>query len=195
MKKTSLAALALLSFALGCAPAPALSPSTSAPLARAPLVAEDGASRSFEALAGDAPYTVLVFISADCPCLGAHLDRLRALHATYAPRGAQFFAVDSEVGASPARAAADREALALPFPVLVDSDATLANLLGAEYATYTVVADREGRIHYRGGIDSDKQKLRDDAKHYVTDALDDLFAGRALRRATGKALGCSLRKW
>lgn len=176
-----------------CVRAPA-SPSA-APLNGATLVASDGGAKALDAITAHAPYTVMVFISAECPCLDAHLDRLRALHGAYADKGVQFFAVDSEVGGSPERAAAEARSLALPFPVLVDGGAKLANAVGAEYATYTIALDREGRVRYRGGIDSDKRKLHDDATRYVADALDDLLAGREPRRTEGKALGCSLRKW
>lgn len=181
----------LLMLLVGCghaAPVPAT-------VGSATLTAQDGVGRPLQEIASKAPLTVLVFISADCPCLAAHLDRLRAMAATYSPRGVQFFGVDSEVGASPERAASEAQSLALPFPVLVDPGAKLANAVGAEYATYTVVVDREGRVHYRGGIDTDKRKLHDDATTYVADALDDLLAGKPPRRAEGKALGCSLRKW
>lgn len=159
------------------------------------LVAEDGGARGFDRLVAKAPYTVVVFVSAECPCLNAHLGRLRELAAMYAPRGVQFLAVDSEIGATPARAKATERELALPFPVLVDEGARLADAFGAEYATFTVVLDRELNVRYRGGIDSDKRKLHEDATPYLRDSLDDLLAGRAPRRAEGKALGCVLRRW
>lgn len=158
------------------------------------LVAPDG-ERPLSEIAQRAQLTVLVFIAADCPCLHAHLARLRDLAASYAPKGVQFLAVDSEVGATPARAAAAKRELELPFPVVIDERARLANALGAEYATFTVVLDRDARVRYRGGIDSDKRKLHDGATPYVRDALDDLLAGKPPRRAEGKALGCVLRKW
>lgn len=150
---------------------------------------------SVEHLAEKAPLTVAVFVSAECPCLHAHLERLRGIAAEYAPRGVQFVGVDSEVGGSLDRAKKIERDLALPFPVLVDTEAAFADAVGAEYATYTVVLDREGRVRYRGGIDSDKRKMHDDATAYLRDALDDLLAGRAPRRTQGKALGCVLRKW
>jgi peroxiredoxin len=184
----ALAALAMLVALGGCrhAPPPAIPAALSAP---------DGARRTLAELAAAAPVTVLVFVSEDCPCLGAHLERLRALAGTYAARGVRFYGVDSEVGATPERAAAAAKALGLPFPILVDPGARLANELGAEYATFTVIVDRAGRPRYRGGLDSDRRKLHEDAAPYVADAIDDLLAGRPPRRAEAKTLGCSLRKW
>lgn len=159
------------------------------------LTAPDGSARALRDVARAAPLTVAVFIAADCPCLDAHLERIRALATSYGARGVQFVAIDSEVGGTPARAAEAGKTLRLPFPVLVDERAELADAVGAEFATYTVVVDREARVLYRGGIDSDKRKLHGDATPYVADALEDALAGRPVRRSEGRALGCSLRKW
>ena len=82
-----------------------------------------------------------------------------------------------------------------PFPIVLDRGGRLADAVGADYATYSVVVDRQGRIHYRGGIDTDKTHLHVDATPYLRDALDDLLAGRSPRVAEGKTLGCSLAKW
>ena len=46
----------------------------------------------------------------------------------------------------------------------------------------------------RGGFDSDKTELTPDAHFFVRDALDDLLAGRPVRAAEGKTLGCTLRR-
>jgi hypothetical protein len=58
-----------------------------------------------------------------------------------------------------------------------------------------VVLDGEGRVRYRGGIDSDRTHLHEDATPFLRLALDDLLAGRPPRVAEGKTLGCSLQKW
>lgn len=187
MNTCSMLLLAALSLA-GCASRPA-------PATAVALTSSGGAARAYRDLVAAAPYTVFVFVSADCPCLDAHLERLREIATAYRARGVQFVAVDSEVGATTERAAAEAARFELPFPVMIDAGAHLANALGAEFATYTVVVDRSGEVHYRGGIDSDKRRLHSDTIPYLRDALDDLLAGKAPRRAEGKTLGCSLRKW
>lgn len=159
------------------------------------LLSDDGARKELRTIAAKAPFTVMVFVSAECPCLHAHLERIRELAAAYSPRGIQFLAIDSEVGGSAERAKAIQKDLELPFPVLTDEKARLAEVFGAEYATYTVIVDRGLNVRYRGGIDSDKRKLHGTATSYVREALDDLLAGKPPRRTEGKALGCVLRKW
>ena len=68
----------------------------------------------------------------------------------------------------------------------------MAESLGAEFASHTVVVDAAGQIRYSGGIDSDSTRLHDDAKLYLRDALDDLLAGKRPRVARSEALGCAL---
>ncbi len=170
---------------------PAAAPAT--PPAPPVLDAVDGSPASFADLTRRSPWTVVVFVSRSCPCVAAHWDRLEALAKTYQPRGVQFAVVDPEVDTTAQSLAT--EARDYSVPVYRDEGARLANALGAEYATYTVIADRDGRPHYRGGLDSDKMTLHPDARLFVRDALEDLLAGREPRVAEGKALGCMLRKW
>jgi peroxiredoxin len=145
--------------------------------------------------AGDARLTVLVFFADHCPCQAAHDARLRDLYAAYRPRGVEFFAVDSEVGATAERDAAEAAHRAYPFPILIDHGGGLAKTLGADYATESYVLDRAGMVRYHGGLDSDKRNLHDDATPYLKEALDDLLDGKPPRRAESKALGCALQTW
>lgn len=139
--------------------------------------------------------TVLVFYAKQCNCLSAHDARLLDLYGRYHGRGVAFLFVDSEVGANQAQDEAEVRGRGYPFPVVVDRGAKLADAVGAEYSTYTVVLDEGGRVRYHGGIDSDKSHLHDDATPYLADAIDDLLAGRAVRPPTNEGLGCALRKW
>lgn len=138
-------------------------------------------------------YSVVIFFSIDCHVLAVHDERVRRLAAAYAARNVRFWAVDSETGSTLDRDRAEAERRRYPFPILLDQDGALARSLGAIYAGYTVILDREGNIRYRGGIDSDRVRLRDDVTPYVSDALDDVLAGRAPRLVESKPLGCALR--
>ena len=144
------------------------------------------------AAASGAAETVFVFYSDHCPCVSAHIERLRALQDRFASSNVRFWFVDSEVGASTARDADLAKARNLPFEMLIDADGKFARAAGAEYASYALVVDSEGRVRYHGGIDSDKSHLTSDATPYLADALQDLVSGREVRVAEGKTLGCSL---
>lgn len=144
------------------------------------------------AIAAKADVTVVTFFSAHCPCQAAHDERLRALAATYAPKGVQFVSIDAEASATPEKDEKERLERKYPFPIWTDAKGQSADALGAVYATYTVVLDRQGAVRYAGGIDSDRTHLTDDAETYVKNALEDSLHGRPVRVAQGKVLGCAL---
>jgi hypothetical protein len=179
------AVVAILTTVACAAPLPPVVPG-------ARLVDGSGAAIDARDLVRRAPLTAFVFFSAHCPCVDAHDARLIALSEAYRRRGVQFVMVDSEVTASPSADAAQARRRGYPFPIVVDAGARLAAALDAHSAAYAVVADAGGHVHYRGGIDSDRIRLHDDAAFYLRDAIDDLLAGRAPRVPEGKALGCAL---
>lgn len=184
-----LMACAVLIGASGCGlPEPKAAP-------RVPDVAlptELGGVYALRAKAAESRALVITFFSADCPCQRVHDARLRELYERYRPRGVEFVALASETGTSPASAAREARERGYPFPLLVDAEARVADALGAEFATYTVIVDAEGTIRYRGGIDSDMHDLRPDASMWVRDALDRLLAGGSPSPSNTKALGCPL---
>jgi len=160
-----------------------------------PLTVVDtaGASTTLPADLARSKLTVLVFYSEHCPCFHVHEARLIELARTYESRGVRVIFVDSEVSATverDSRAASER---GLPA-IALDPGGKLADAVGADYAAYSVVLDPRGRVRYRGGIDSDKDRLHDDAQSFLRDAVEDLIAGREPRVAEGKALGCALQK-
>jgi hypothetical protein len=152
-----------------------------------------GTKTSFPDDLARARLTVIVFYADHCPCFRIHEERIRELVRIYGPQGVQVLVVDSEVSASKERDT--RAAIERGLPAIsLDPGARLADALDADYATYSVVFDGQGRVRYRGGIDTDKNVLHDDAKSFLRDALDDLLAGREPRNVQGKALGCALQK-
>jgi peroxiredoxin len=174
----------------GCTPPPVQT--SLAPATGIVLVNEHGRDVPLAPMVGEAPFTVIEFFSAHCPCQRAHDARLRELFETYSPRGVKFLAIDSEDGASPERVAKESHARNYPFPLLADPKGTSAQAFGAIISMYTVILDREGHVRYEGGLDSNRAHLSASATFYVRDALDDLLAGREPRTKKGKALGCTL---
>jgi len=184
--------VALLIPLLGCAPSPR--PASSPHLPEVTFPGSDGAPHALADLARGASFTVVTFFSADCPCQHAHDARLREMAALYRARRVAFVAVDAESTATPAGDAGEARSRGYPFPVLTDPHGALADALGAEYATYTVVLDPSLRVRYRGALDSDKTHLTQGADMYLRDALDRLLAGGEPARLATEALGCALRR-
>lgn len=181
-------ALIVLCTLFGAACAPAAPPA----FAQAELISADGKTITTSEATAGAKATVFVFYAEDCPCVGTHVERLRALQEKYGPAGVRFYFVDSEASASVARDTKLTTARQLPFPILIDEDGSFARAVEAEYASYSLVVDASGKIRYHGGIDTDKSHLTDDATPFLANALGDLTAGRDVRVEEGKTLGCSL---
>jgi hypothetical protein len=139
--------------------------------------------------------TVLIFFSAHCACMEAHDARLAAIERRYTEHGVRFLLVDSEFDAAPERDRLEAEQRGYGAPILSDPEGRLADRYGARYATFTVVLDAEGRVLYRGGLDSDRIQLHADADRYLERVLDAVLAGRAPPLSEAKALGCALRRW
>ncbi len=159
------------------------------------LLTSTGDNWSLGAHISSERFTILEFFSADCPVQRAHDRRLIQLHEQYRSRGVAIVLIDSESAASPKRDAVEAKSRGYPFPILIDEGGRIADLLQAEYSTFSVIVDSKGRTHYAGGIDSDHSELKPGSAPYLRDAIDDLLAGNEPRRAKTKTLGCSLQKW
>jgi peroxiredoxin len=159
------------------------------------LLGTDGERYGFERFR-DRDALVLIFSSNRCPTAKAYAERMNALQRDYGPRGVQLLAVnsndphlypDENLVRMIERAAEDRYG----FPYLVDEGQTLARAYGAECTFHVFVLDADRRLRYRGRFDD--ARLADRVtSHDLRDALDDVLAGRDVRRPETRAFGCSL---
>jgi len=183
-------ALLSLLLVLGCG---AVATPASLPLSE-PLVlpGSDGRTYDLRATVARSRLTAFVFYARSCPCLAVHEARVEALAAAYRARGVSWFLVNSEAGADPSEDALEARRRGYTLPLLTDRGGRLAKSVHAEFATHTVVVDDTGRVRYSGAIDSDKNRLHADARAYLSDALNELLAGREPRDAEREPLGCAL---
>ena len=188
-----MAMMLVVSVAAGCATA------KTAPMklgdAREAVFATTGQGRyTFNEAVKAAPFTVLSFFAAGCPIQKAHDARLKGYYAELAPRGVAFFAIDAEADSSLEVDEREARARAYPYAIVSDPKGSLADAFGVEFATETLIVDREGKVRYRGGIDSDAMTVHEDGQQYLRDALVALLAGGAPAQAETKAKGCELRR-
>src|SRR5262245_33054576 len=87
---------------------------------------------------------VVVFIGTECPISNSYVPRLAELHAAFAPRGVQFLAVNSNSQDTPARIAGHAREHGIPFPVLKDTAAAVADRFGARRTPEAFVLDPAG---------------------------------------------------
>jgi hypothetical protein len=80
--------------------------------------------------------------------------------------------------------------------VLLDPKGTVGRAYDARTTPHMYVIDKTGKLVYMGGIDdkpsSDPSSLKG-AKNYVTAALADVKAGRAVAQAATRPYGCSVK--
>jgi disulfide oxidoreductase YuzD len=155
----------------------------------------DGRRHGFSTLA-DRDILVLIFSSNRCPTAKAYGARMNALQRDYGPHGVQLVVIDSNdphlypeesYPRMVERAAEDR----YTFPYIVDDDQSIARAYGPVCTFHVFVLDRDRRVRYQGRFD-DSRIAANVTTQDLTNALDDLLAGREPRVSTTRPFGCSL---
>lgn len=148
---------------------------------------------NFVSLLGDRKQqaTVLLFVSALCPCSAKYDDRNVRLAAEYAPRGVRFVAVNSNSGEQPVEIAAHAQQFHYPFPMLRDEGNVIADRVGAQVTPEAFVLDSKGVLRYHGRIDDNRDALKVTAND-LRNALDALLAGKLPPKPEQIAFGCAI---
>ncbi|HEX7136788.1 MAG TPA: thioredoxin family protein [Vicinamibacterales bacterium] len=146
---------------------------------------------------GDGRLSVIVFTCNQCPYAKAFEPRLIELGNEYAKRGVVFYAIDSNDDAAyPIETMGEMKSRATsrhyPFPYLKDGESKVAREYGARVTPHVFVVDGKGIVRYRGYVD-DSAKASDRQHTGLTDALNDLIAGKDVKVAATKAFGCTIK--
>ena len=138
---------------------------------------------------------VLEWINPDCPFSRRHHERgtLKALAATYAPKGVVFLAVNSTHYWTAQKSKEWATKNNVPYPVLTDSPGTVGKAYDAKTTPDMRVIDAKGTIAYMGAIDDDPGGKKDAPTNYVAQALDELLAGKEVSTPRTKSYGCSVK--
>lgn len=130
--------------------------------------------------------TVLIFVSAKCPCSLSHHQHLQELSEQFSEFA--FVGVHSNVDES---LEYTRENLKgqFKFKIIQDSNSEIANRFKAFKTPHAFVIDRNGNILYRGGVSSSADFSRSN-KFFLKEALNDIQAAKPVRIAEGRTLGC-----
>lgn len=138
--------------------------------------------------------TILVFVSTDCPVANAFHPTLAQIQKEYKEAGLRFFMVHSSPRVTKQKVTQHIESYNITIPVVLDADQTVARSVHAKVTPEAIVIDRDGQIRYRGLINNlyagYGKKRRTATEHYLTDALDALIAGTAVRREVTQPVGC-----
>jgi thiol-disulfide isomerase/thioredoxin/mono/diheme cytochrome c family protein len=160
-----------------------------------PAATADGKPWSLAREAADAKAAVVVFLGTECPVNNLYLPTLIELHARYGPKGVVFVGINANRQDDAGRVARHAKEHRLPFPVLKDAGAAVADSLGAVRTPEVVVLDAGRAVRYRGRIDDQftpQSKAVRATRHDLADALDAVLAGKSPAVATTEAAGCPI---
>lgn len=85
---------------------------------------------------------------------------------------------------------------ASPTAVLLDTTGEVGKLYGAKTTPHMFVIDKDGKLVYAGAIDSIASPRESDIKeatNYVTQALDEIAAGKPVSVSSTKSYGCGVK--
>jgi peroxiredoxin len=158
---------------------------------QAPIEARDLLTGQARAFKPDATRkgTVLVFLSARCPCSASHEAKLRSAVAHFGAPDFQFVGVHSTADEPLAEAKEVFARRSLPLPILQDAGSVIANRFGALKTPHVFILSPQGRILYDGGVDDSREASRS-TQDYLHEALSSIQAGQAVPRPRTRALGC-----
>lgn len=158
--------------------------------------AADGKTVAFNP--GDGRTSVVIFTCNHCPYAKAFEQRILTLARDYTAKGVAFYAVNPNDDVKyPEETMEKMKERALEkqytLPYLKDGDSSIARAYGAKVTPHVFLVDGKGEIRYRGYVDdSAKPEERQDAG--LSNALDQLLAGKAITNTSTKAFGCTI-KW
>jgi peroxiredoxin len=140
---------------------------------------------------------VFIFTGVDCPVAQLYLPRLRALYEEYAKREVEFYGIYPNARVDVSRMAQHAHDQDIPFPILLDTNHRLADLLDAEVTPEVVVLDADWEKRYQGAIDNQfkrQGRQRQASVHYLKDALENILAGQPVATASMPPSGCPLER-
>ncbi len=137
--------------------------------------------------------SVFIFLSAKCPCSDSHLAKLRETYDAFQAKGFRFLGIHSNVDESPEVTGKYFRERPLPFPVLQDERAQLADRFAALKTPHVFVVSPRGKLLFEGGLDGSKQAESTNV-NYLRDALQAISVGKLPERSRVRALGCIIQR-
>src|SRR5688572_19733377 len=142
-------------------------------------------------------WSVLFFLTPDCPIANQYAPEIRRICDEYESDGARCFLVyaDPSLTNEAARKHAG-DYYASRYPALLDRDYSLVDAAGATVSSEAAVFSSQGSLEYRGRIDAFHAALgvprQRATTHDLRDTLDALIAGQIVPNPRTETVGCFL---
>lgn len=140
-------------------------------------------------VSASATMSVVVFLSAKCPCSHSHLSEIAELSKSYPTY--KFIGVHSNMDESEEVTKSYFVNAKLPFPVVQDQGTKIADHFKAIKTPHAYILGANGDILYQGGV-SDSKDCSKAGRKLLREALEDLKNNRPVKTPFARALGCSI---
>ncbi len=134
---------------------------------------------------------VFVFLSAECPVAQRYAMRLKRMHTEFADKHVTIVGVYSNENDSVEDVKAYLERADYPFPIVKDTDGSLARHIGGTMTPQAHLIGTSGVLRYRGSIDDNRYETRI-KHHYLKDALVAVLDGKPVPMKETAAFGCTI---
>jgi thiol-disulfide isomerase/thioredoxin/mono/diheme cytochrome c family protein len=155
----------------------------------------DGKSWSMGEDARDAKVVVVLFLGTQCPINNLYAPIFANMASELKSKGVEFVGINSNDQDDRDAILEHSKRFDLPFPVLRDEGAKVADRFAAERTPEAFVLDGERIVRYRGRIDDRYAKgvHRAEAnRRDLAEAIDEVLAGRAVSQPAIAAAGCPI---
>ena len=134
---------------------------------------------------------VFVFLSAECPVAQRYAMRLKRINSEFYKKQVSIVGVYSNENDSVDDVKAYITRAEFTFPIVKDTDGSLARHLGATMTPQAHLVDTSGVLRYRGPIDDNRYETR--VKHnYLKDALVAVLNRKLVIVKETPAFGCTI---
>lgn len=145
---------------------------------------------------GKARARVFLFVRSDCPISNQYAPELRRIAKEFAGHDVQFWVVYPDKAATKAAITKNMKAYGFPGQAIRDPNQVLVKRAKATISPEAAVFNAAGKEVYRGRIDNlyvnIGLKRHAATTHDLEDALSASLAGRPVKQAVTKAVGCWL---
>jgi len=133
---------------------------------------------------------VIEFIATRCPYSLQQDSVIRKVCADYSKKGVAFLGINSNKQEPAAEVAKHQNDKKLGFPVLKDWNNVVADQFEATHTPHIFVIDAKGVLCYEGAI----EPQRGEKTPYLSNALDDLLAGKEVGVKNTRQWGCTIKR-
>ena len=142
--------------------------------------------------------TLVIFSCNTCPWVIKWEDRYVDLASSYLKRGIGMIAVNSNISRFKGDDSLNKmkkhaKENNYNFPYVQDPKAKLAYAFGATKTPHVYLFDNKEKLVYRGAIDDNARDADNVEEPFLSNAIDQLLAGKKIKKTTSKAIGCSIK--